>query len=94
MLCVPHEDDPAFTGTEVAEPIHGRGVYGLACFNGLSTEQQDRVVTVGNLPIGYVPEGECLNGAEVEDITKWDEYPGPRFYCLPCAIMYLRECET
>ena len=65
------------------------GWYGMACFNGLSAEQQHRVVHVGNLPWGYEPEGLCLRGAEVEITTMWDEFPGPRFYCLGCAVAYL-----
>jgi hypothetical protein len=65
------------------------GWYGLACFNGLSEEQQERLVNHGNLPIGYIPEGWCKNPAEVEITTRFDEKPGPRFYCLQCAPLYL-----
>lgn len=69
--------------------VHARGMWGMACWNGLSAEQQERLVTWGNLPIGYEPRGECLNGAEVEVTTMWDRSPGPRFYCVDCALGYL-----
>lgn len=61
----------------------------MHCWNGLSAEQQDRLIHVGNLPIGYEPEGVCPNGAEVEVTTVWDEAPGPRFLCLACSVKYL-----
>jgi hypothetical protein len=61
----------------------------MGCFNGLSPEQQHRLINVGNLPIGYRLEGKCQSGAEVEVTTQWDTMPGPRFYCVPCAIEYL-----
>ena len=61
----------------------------MACFNGLSPLQQQRVVEHGNLPFGYEPAGTCTNGAEVEVTTMWDRFPGPRFYCLSCAIEFL-----
>ena len=61
----------------------------MACFNGLSAEQQHRVVTHGNLEWGYKPEGTCPNGAEVEITTMYDKFPGPRFYCLDCGVGYL-----
>lgn len=62
----------------------------MICWNGLSTPQQVRLIERGNLPLGYVPEGECKSGAEVAIETKDDTAPGPRFYCLPCAISYLQ----
>lgn len=62
----------------------------MYCWNALSKDQQHRLVTWGNLPMGYRPEGtECQAGAEVEITTEADLAPGPRFYCLPCAIKYL-----
>ena len=62
----------------------------MACWNALSDPQQRRLVEVGNLPIGYVPEGsECNRGADVCIECQDDEAPGPRFYCLRCAITYL-----
>jgi hypothetical protein len=70
---------------------HARGMYGLTCWNGLSAEQQTRLVIHGNLPIGYHPKGDCPNGAEVEVVTDRDTAPGPRFYCYACAIKYLKE---
>ena len=68
---------------------HRRGWWHMTCWNGLSAEQQKRLIEVGNLPLGYEPEGVCLNGAEVEVTTTWDWAPGPRFYCLPCATEFL-----
>ena len=75
----------------VAEKYRPReGWFQMACWNGLSVEQQRRLIAVGNLPLGYVPEGECCtNGAEVAVETEADVAPGPRFYCRPCAIDYL-----
>jgi len=67
-----------------------KGWWGMACWNGLSSVQQSRLMTVGNLGWGYTPDGECPNGAEVEVTTVWDVAPGPRFYCRTCAITYLR----
>ena len=66
-----------------------RGWYNMPCWNGLSAEQQERLIRVGNLPMGFSDDGKCPNGAQVEVITMWDEAPGPRFYCLPCARQYL-----
>lgn len=61
----------------------------MPCWNGLSAEQQHRLVTWGNLPINYQTGGPCPNGAEVAVETQWDEAPGPRFLCLDCALGYL-----
>jgi len=72
-------------------PNRDRGWFNMPCWNGLSGEQQHRLITVGNLPIGFVPEGGwCPNGAEVAIETQHDEAPGPRFYCVGCGITYLR----
>lgn len=73
-----------------------RGWWNMACFEGLSPLQQQRVVEHGNLPFGYQPAGKCTNGAEVEVTTMWDAMPGPRFYCRICAIKYLTSmvCDT
>jgi hypothetical protein len=73
-----------------------RGLYGMSCFNALGPEQQERLVVHGNLVFGYVPRGgTCLNGAEVglefADSYPGERNPGPRFYCVPCAITYLEE---
>lgn len=70
-----------------------RGWYGMACWNGLSVEQRHRLITVGNLPFGYKPEGECPFPASVAVETQEDDAPGPRFYCRGCAIAYLRRNE-
>jgi hypothetical protein len=67
-----------------------RGWWGLACWNALGPDQQHRLITWGNLPMGYRPKGgTCLNGAEVSIETEADLAPGPRFYCRPCAVEYL-----
>jgi hypothetical protein len=66
-----------------------RGWWNMACWNGLSTFQQTVLVEVGTLRLGYVPMGTCNNGASVGIECQDDEAPGPRFYCVPCAIAYL-----
>ena len=48
-------------------------------------------MTRGNLPYGYVPEGDCQRGASVGIETEHDTAPGPRFYCRECAIAYLND---
>lgn len=69
-----------------------RGWFRMACWNGLSDAQQTRLIEDGNLPIGYEPEGsECHNGATIAVETAFDKAPGPRFYCVPCALKYLQE---
>lgn len=70
-----------------------RGWWNMACWNGLSVEQQNRLINVGNLPIFSEPAGECQRGAEVGIETNQDMAPGPRFYCRPCAIKFLQESE-
>jgi hypothetical protein len=72
---------------------HARGYWGMFCWNGLSAEQQDRLIKVGNLPFGFKPEGDCPNGAELEITTMYDEAPGPRFYCRACGAEYLAELQ-
>jgi len=64
----------------------------MTCWNGLSAEQQERLIKTGNLPMGYTPEGECSNGAEVAIECMDDRAPGPRFYCRACAVDYLNVC--
>jgi hypothetical protein len=71
-----------------------RGLYGMSCFNALGPEQQERLVVHGNLVLGYIPRGgTCLNGAEVglefAESYPGERAPGPRFYCVSCAIEYL-----
>lgn len=73
--------------------LHPEGLWGMHCFNALSEEQQTMVVVEGYLPLGWQPEGRCPNGADCEIVTVDDLTPGPRFYCYPCAITYLRERE-
>lgn len=68
-----------------------RGWWNMPCWNGLSNDQQRRLIEVGNLPINYVEAGSCPNGAEVAIETEGDEAEGPRFYCGPCAIAYLQQ---
>jgi hypothetical protein len=67
-----------------------RGWWGLTCFNGLSTDQQVRLISWGNLPLGYEPEGECQGPAAVAIESEVDAAPGPRFYCWDCAVVYLQ----
>jgi hypothetical protein len=69
---------------------HYRGWWNMVCWNGLSVEQQRRLLDVGNLEFGYRPEGDCPRGAEVAIETEDDTAPGPRFYCTLCALAYLR----
>ena len=72
--------------------VIGRGWFNMPCWNALSVEQQQQLITVGNLPIGYRPEGDaCVLGAEVCIETQDDVAPGPRFYCRPCAIDFLTD---
>ena len=71
-------------------PAHADGWYGMACWNGLSAEQQSLLIERGNLEIGYRPMGSCTNGATIAIESVDDQAPGPRFYCLPCAIEELR----
>lgn len=68
-----------------------RGWWNLACWNGLSAAQQHELITRGTLEIGYHPNGECPRGAEMCIETMYDEMPGPRFYCAPCALDYVKE---
>lgn len=73
----------------VTDHAHARGWFNMTCWNGLSAAQQTRLIEVGNLPLGYQPEGECPRGAEVAIETEDDAAPGPRFYCVPCAVDHL-----
>jgi len=67
-----------------------RGWFGLSCWNALSTEQQDRLIEHGGLPLGSLAEGDsCTSGASVAIERQDDTAPGPRFYCRPCAVQYL-----
>lgn len=70
--------------------LRSDGWFGLTCWNGLSAEQQRRLIEHGNLEIGYTPEGLCKRGAEVSIELPTDVAPGPRFYCCECAIAYLQ----
>lgn len=65
-------------------------MYGMICFNALSPEQQEFLIVEGYLPWGWRPEGTaCDKPADVEVVTIWDRTPGPRYYCVSCAIGYL-----
>ena len=66
-----------------------RGYWNMHCWNGLSPDQQEFLRTEGYLPFGFAAEGECAQPAEVEVTTMWDEFPGPRFYCIGCAVEWL-----
>lgn len=70
-----------------------RGWWNMACWNGLSAAQHARLIEYGNLPIDYQPEGDCPNPASVAVETENDAAPGPRFYCGPCAIIYLLQTQ-
>ena len=82
--------------TPPARARRERGWWGMACWNVLSDAQQARLVEHGSLPFGYEPDGDgCGRGAQVAVETDADDAPGPRFYCLPCAVAYLalRYCD-
>lgn len=66
-----------------------RGMYNLPCWEGLSASQQERLMEWGNLPFGSQPEGKCTIPAQVEITTVFDKKPGPRFYCIEHAVVYL-----
>lgn len=71
------------------------GFWGLPCWNALSDEQRDRLLKIGNLPIGWKPEGEeCDRPAQCCVETQWDLAPGPRFLCIPCAIRHLSALQA
>jgi len=69
--------------------VTSRGWYNMLCFNSLDGALQRRLVYYGNVPMGHAEDGRCHNPAEVEITTVHDAMPGPRFYCLVCAIEYL-----
>jgi hypothetical protein len=78
---------------QVSGPMPNRGWYGMACWNGLSPVQQRMLIEDGVLPFGHwQPEGgTCERGAMVAIEIEGDESPGPRFYCLACALGRLIE---
>ena len=68
------------------------GWFGMHCWEGLSDEQQRLLIEVGVLPFGrWKPErvDRCPNGAVVAIEARWDDKPGPRFYCVGCGVRYL-----
>lgn len=68
-----------------------RGWWNMACWNGLSADQQRELLERGVLEIFYEPAGgTCDLGAQVAIETEGDVAPGPRFYCRDCAVEYLR----
>jgi len=67
--------------------------WGMVCWNGLSPSQQRELVERGTLEFGYKPRGRCKTGAEVAIETVADASPGPRFYCLPCAVAYINDLD-
>lgn len=71
-----------------------RGWWNMACWEGLSADQQQELIERGTLEIGYVPEGACQNGASLCIERQHDAAPGPRFFCVPCAIKYLQGLPT
>lgn len=84
-------------------PRPSNGWYDMVCWNGLSPEQQERLIHVGNLPMGYrlravaaltpTADGVCKRPAEVCVETMYDAAPGPRFYCRECAVAFLQNGE-
>lgn len=67
-----------------------KGWWGMSCWNALSKRQQRQLIERGTLEIFSKPEGDaCDQAAAVMVECQDDEAPGPRFYCLPCAILFL-----
>lgn len=67
---------------------------GLPCWNHLSEAQQERLIYWGNLPLFSEPEGDkCVRPAEVGIETMYDQSPGLRFYCIPCAVEHLENVK-
>lgn len=68
-----------------------KGWWNMTCWTNLSDEQQERLIKVGNLAFPWIPRGEggCGRPAQVAIECEGDESPGPRFYCVPCAVEYL-----
>lgn len=69
--------------------MHADGFWRMPCWNGLNELQQQRLLRHGNLPFGSRAEGWCENPADLCIETRWDEAPGPRFYCLRCGAYEL-----
>lgn len=70
------------------------GWFGLTCWNGLSADQQRTLIERGSLNAfdpSSIPAGWCENGAAVAIETEHDQAPGPRFYCVACAVARLSE---
>jgi hypothetical protein len=90
------EDDRIANPVEPEPPKFTRGWWGLSCWNALSEEQQTMLIDHGVLFVGHWEPagGTCNRGAEVEVTTEWDNAPGPRFYCRPCAIKYLKSFDS
>lgn len=63
------------------------GFYGMPCWNRLSWSQQRKLIEVGTLAITEAPHGWCDRSADLCIETRWDEAPGPRFYCLRCGTI-------
>jgi hypothetical protein len=85
--CDPQLRPPPRESTPI--PPYRGDFYNMACWNGLSPDQQERLIRHGNLEIGYKPEGPCPNPAQVAIETENDQSPGPRFYCRSCGVAYL-----
>ena len=65
----------------------------LSCWNRMSLDQAERLRTTGSPATSYEPwdnPHRCDRPAEVAMQTQDEDYPGPRFYCRPCAIEYLQ----
>jgi len=73
----------------LAQEVRLDGVM-MRCWNALSPDQQARLVATGDLPWRYEGDG-CSRDAVVGIVFRHDRTPGPRHYCLPCALEYLHE---
>jgi hypothetical protein len=78
-------------------PSHSGWGINFHCWNGLAAWQQRKLIERGSLnafdPTDRARGGWCTRPAQVAIEHEDDEAPGPRFYCLPCAIAYLQQLE-
>lgn len=60
------------------------------CWNGMTEVQQAHVAQWGSPDPEDYGGGSCPNRAEVE-VGELGTMPGPRFYCVPCAIELVQQ---